>query len=206
MAIFDVNSEQTRQSKTIAPDIVGKGEGAGFMRALGYDPTTGQENKWGKVLHAPLGFSTATNLIAGGISKGSDINQVLKEGRDEAISYDLNKAALGVDIFKMAASAGLAGGVGSGLSNSLAQTLVGSAPGMMAGANAGANAGQVMNSVSASDLTGNKLKNLLSGGNNIGGVANSLTRTIQGGMAYNNSLDEASKGLYTQTDEPFSYL
>ena len=234
MAIFDTTAELGTQRKTTAPDIVKKGEGAGFMKALGYDPTTGQENKWGKVLHAIPGMSTMTNLYAGGISKGTDINKVLKEGRDEAISYDLNKVALGLDVFKMAAAPGMGGA--AGFSNPLAQTLMGGATDVMS---QGINSGDNMNKVSEADLAdarasmspqdyknyveamgydvqgqGNqggmngmgKYNNFMNTLGNVGGVANSLARTIQGGMAYNNELKQASKGLYQQENDNFSYL
>lgn len=216
MAIFDVNEELSRQAKVGAPDIVGKGEGAMWMKALGYNPTTGKENKWGSVLHAIPGMATYSNLGAGAISKGSDVNKVIKEGRDEAIGYDLNKVALGLDIFKMAATAGMGGavgaGAGAGFSNGMAQTLMGGSPGLMQAGMAAGNAG---NAISQSDLmnsggTGmdsmgqyNKVMGTIG---NAGGVSNSLARTIQGGMAYNNALDEGSALLHPPVNEPFSYL
>lgn len=235
MAIFDTSQELTRQSRTVAPDVIGKGSGSGLMKALGYDPTTGQENKWGSVLHAIPGMSTATNLIAGSVTKGTDLNQVIKEGRDEALAYDLNKIALGTEIFKMGASAGLGGGIGSGLSNPLARTLLGNSPDLLTNT---ATDTDGINSISTDDLDeakasmspmdyrryvkamGYKIKedgslgtNMLGKYNktmgflgNAGGVANALSRTIAGGMAYNNELDQASKGLYKTVDEPFSYL
>lgn len=234
MAIFDTSQELTRQSRTVAPNVIGRGSGSGLMKALGYDPTTGQENKWGSVLHAIPGMSTATNLIAGNVTKGTDLNQVIKEGRDEALAYDLNKIALGTEIFKMGASAGLGGGIGSGLSNPLARTLLGNSPDLLTNT---ATDTDGINSISTDDLdeakasmspmdyrryvkamgynepaTGNnmvgvnKTGGILNNIGNLGGVANALTRTIQGGMAYNNELDQASKGLYKTVDEPFSYL
>jgi hypothetical protein len=78
MAIFTENEELQRQGTRVPMDKVGRGSGRGRLKLLGYKDT-GEFNKWGKFLSSiPIpGVSTARNLAARNISKGTDTNKVL---------------------------------------------------------------------------------------------------------------------------------
>jgi len=118
MALFTNTSELDRQGVYSAPSKV-DGPKKAMLAALGYKDT-GESNQWGKVLNVLPGVGAiGRNAAAGGLSKGTDANSVVKGQRAEAFNDSMAGLQLGFEVAKLAAGIGNAGGVGQffGLGN-----------------------------------------------------------------------------------------
>lgn len=122
MALFRDNMELGRQARHVGFDAV-DGFNKSMLGVLGFKET-GERNLWGKLNPAQLipGVSTLSNVAAGALSKGTDTNEVIKGGRDEALSNEMNKLAFAKDVAAMAVGGG-AGNVASGGNGGIGSSL-----------------------------------------------------------------------------------
>lgn len=104
MAIFSKNEELNRQGQRV-PFKRAQGLNKGLLSVLGYQDT-GELNNWGKVSG---GLGLSGNIAARGLSKGTDANEVIRSGTDEAANQTLQTMALGVNAAKAIANPASAG-------------------------------------------------------------------------------------------------
>lgn len=115
---FTDNAELDRQGRYTPPSQV-TGRKELFLNALGYKGS-GEANKFGKVLNFVPGLNLARNMVAGGISQGTDTNAVIKGQRDEAFANTMAGVNLGLQGAKFASGLGTFGATAGLASNAAA--------------------------------------------------------------------------------------